>query len=639
MPRGFPRLAIISICVLIAPLALSAQIVTESTLYNFTGGSDGMTPNPLVQGSDGNFYGTAVFGGNNMQSGACDQGSGCGTIFRITPNGTFTVLYTFTGGGDGAYPNQLIEGSDGNYYGTTINGGLLPNCTDVDNNAENNIGCGTIFRIMPSEPPPGNFTVLYSFEDGADGSHPVSLIQGSDGKFYGTNIGTVFQFVPPNTLNPLYTYNGAPSPEGSFPMGLVEGSPGIFYGATQFGGVYGPNCPGNRGCGTVFNVTTNSYNILYMFKGGSGGQETPTAGSGGPNVIVKQGGGNGHGQQIYQCPHGQVCGSYGAGPGVIANALVEGRYGRFFGTTPSTETISGTVFSVAPSGNLSTLCSFDALPPDPLWLGSDGNFYGESFSSVFQMPATGNCTDFYDFTGNVMPSTGDALVQGSDGNFYGPAVGGNDSSGSIFKLSLSPPFSPPVELSLTSATISLGSSVTLNWNVYNGFSTTLQQCYASVQHGATGAGNWSGLQTGAVTDNGYYGSATLTPTAVGAYTYALTCGGVESGFVTLVVNRATTVTTFVSSLNPSNFGQSVTFTATVSSPYGTPPGAVNIWNGKKPFATMLLDANGVAKVTYSDIPVGTYSLTASYGGTAVYEPSGSPVLGQVVRKAGTATSH
>jgi uncharacterized repeat protein (TIGR03803 family) len=104
-----------------------------TTLYSFTGGADGETPQAgLVRGSDGNFYGTAQSGGTN---------GGAGTLFKITTQGALTPLYSFTGGNDGANPEaELVQGSDGNFYGTTINGGQG--------------GAGTIFRLSAPLGPP-----------------------------------------------------------------------------------------------------------------------------------------------------------------------------------------------------------------------------------------------------------------------------------------------------------------------------------------------------------------------------------------------------------------------------------------------------------------------------------------------------
>jgi uncharacterized repeat protein (TIGR03803 family) len=137
----------------------------------------------LVLASDGNFYGTTEGGGT----------SNTGTVFKITPGGVETVLHSFAGGTtDGSRPNTaLIQGNDGNFYGTTTNGGIGG---DVNSGSSGN---GTLFRITSA----GVQTMLYSFAGGTDGINPSALILGADGIFHGTsldggssNLGTVYTF-------------------------------------------------------------------------------------------------------------------------------------------------------------------------------------------------------------------------------------------------------------------------------------------------------------------------------------------------------------------------------------------------------------------------------------------------------------
>ena len=198
----------------------------EAVLYSFSGcedpepcgiqgSADGANPDGLIQGSDGDFYGTTFAGGTNEY----------GTVFRVTPNGAETVLHSFytgsPGNRDGLTPNGLIQGSDGNYYGTTSNGGMG----------------GTVFKITPA----GAETVLYSFPNSAaDGaSSHGNLIRASDGNFYGTtsgggtyNGGTVFRVTPSGVETVLYSFvNVSESFDGNSPSGaLMQGSDGNFYG-------------------------------------------------------------------------------------------------------------------------------------------------------------------------------------------------------------------------------------------------------------------------------------------------------------------------------------------------------------------------------------------------------------------------
>jgi uncharacterized repeat protein (TIGR03803 family) len=202
----------------------------ETVLYAFGAStSDGAGPSSLIQGSDGNFYGITSQSGEN----------GGGTLFKVTPGGVESVLYAFGASrSDGARPSSLIQGSDGNFYGTTGGGGAS--------------GDGTVFKVTPG----GVETVLYAFgASSSDGIGPNSLIQGSDGNFYGTtggggantengNLGdgTIFKVTPGGVETVLYSF-GASSSDGVGPVGLIQGSDGYFYGTTSEGG---------NGVGTVF---------------------------------------------------------------------------------------------------------------------------------------------------------------------------------------------------------------------------------------------------------------------------------------------------------------------------------------------------------------------------------------------------
>jgi uncharacterized repeat protein (TIGR03803 family) len=202
---------------------------TETVLHAFAKtGSDGQTPYAgLIQGSDGNLYGTTYFGGAHA----------FGTVFKVTPSGTETVLYSFAGGSDGEHPYAgVIQGSDGNFYGTTYQGGAG--------------GFGTVFKLTPS----GTETVLYSFAGASgDGAYPeAGVIQGSDGNLYGSTLqggasglGIVFKLTTNGTETILHAFAGAS--DGANPTAnLVQGSDGNLYGSTSAGG--------SSGDGTFFKV-------------------------------------------------------------------------------------------------------------------------------------------------------------------------------------------------------------------------------------------------------------------------------------------------------------------------------------------------------------------------------------------------
>jgi uncharacterized repeat protein (TIGR03803 family) len=178
-----------------------------------------------VQASDGNFYGTTLYGG------AYCPPDGCGTVFKITSSGALTTLHSFAGSpSDGANPYAgLVQDSDGNFYGTTYYGGAN--------------GDGTVIKITPS----GTLTTLYSFcskTNCSDGTDPyAALVQASDGDFYGTTWGnayynndsTVFRITPSGALTTLYKFSGGT--DGAFPYaGLVQASDRNFYGTASAGG-------------------------------------------------------------------------------------------------------------------------------------------------------------------------------------------------------------------------------------------------------------------------------------------------------------------------------------------------------------------------------------------------------------------
>ncbi|MGA2903705.1 MAG: choice-of-anchor tandem repeat GloVer-containing protein [Candidatus Korobacteraceae bacterium] len=237
---------------------------TVTTLYSFCSQywcADGARPvAPLVQASDGNFYGTTVTGGAHEYY---------GTVFKITPSGTLTTLYSFcseTNCTDGAWPyGGLIQASSGMLYGTTLRFGV---------NGDN----GTVYKMDPTAPPGEGMSVLHYFS-GTDGAYPYGgLVQGTDGNFYGTtyyggvdngNSGTVFKITPSGVTTTLYIFcslilNGPPCGDHPY-AGLLLGTDGNFYGTTWFGGTNGGSD------GTVFKITASgTLTWLHSFAGTDG---------------------------------------------------------------------------------------------------------------------------------------------------------------------------------------------------------------------------------------------------------------------------------------------------------------------------------------------------------------------------------
>jgi uncharacterized repeat protein (TIGR03803 family) len=302
-----------------------------TSLYSFTGGTDGQIPQgTLVQGSDGYFYGTTEYGGTNGQ----------GTVFKMNTNGMLTKLYSFgTIPLDPSWPVAgLAQGSDGNFYGTTLFGGT------------NNLG--TVFKISTN----GVLASLYSFTGGSDGANPrTTVVQGSDGFFYGTTGGhgaflepsSVFKISTNGALTTLYTFS---PPWFENPSALVQGGDGSFYGTTESGGTYG--------YGAMFKVSTNvALTNLYSFKSpANASQDGLGQGSDGSFYGTTQNGGNtnlnngnGYGMVFSVTTNGTLTSLYsfvGTNDGANPQAgLVQGNDGNFYGTTQHGGTNNlGTVF-------------------------------------------------------------------------------------------------------------------------------------------------------------------------------------------------------------------------------------------------------------------------------------------------------
>lgn len=307
---------------------------TLATLYRFCGqgGSnctDGAYPSAgLVQATSGSLYGTTTFGGTG--TGAPGRGPGMGppghgTVFKITPAGVLTTLYSFcmqSGCADGSDPSALAVAPNGSFYGTTYSGGA--------NNS------GTVFKTTPA----GALSTLYSFcsqSSCPDGQNPVAgLVQGTDGNFYGTtfggganSLGTAFKITPSGVLTTLHSFSGGS--EGEIPStALIQSTNGIFYGTTAYGGANGE--------GTVYSITSGgTLATLLSFDGTDG---------------------------------------FDAGA-----ALLQGTDGNFYGTTyAGGTTSSGTIFKVTPAGVLTTLHNFvgtDGIGPSAaLVQDTSGKFYG-----------------------------------------------------------------------------------------------------------------------------------------------------------------------------------------------------------------------------------------------------------------------
>ncbi len=375
----------VSLLVLFAASVVAAPAQTFTRLHVFLG-PEGANPYVgLTQGRDGDFYGTTIDGG----------AYGSGNVFRMGPGGGVTSLYDFCAQAlcpDGQYPDSVLAlGNDGNFYGTTQNGGT-------------NGGYGTVFKITRD----GVLTVLHSF-DAADGASPYgSLVLASDGAFYGTtNVGgtygggNVFKITPSGNLTTLYTFcsQGGCS-DGQYSVGsLIQASDGNIYGTTHAGG----NTSCTDGCGTIFRITLGgNFATLYRFDTTDG-----------------------------EYPYGGV---------------VEGSDGALYGTTGGGGTGGfGTVFRFDGGSKLTTLHSFqgsDGATPYALMSANDGNLYGttstggsRSRGTIFEITTADAFTTLHNFTGPDGALIYAGLLQATSGAFYGTAYfGGHADDGNVFSL-------------------------------------------------------------------------------------------------------------------------------------------------------------------------------------------------------------
>lgn len=375
-PRfAWKALSVVAVC-LAAAMAAPAQTYTSLATGVDSWG-------PLVQGTDGNLYGADYAGGVDRYE----------SIFKVTPEGTVSVVHNFTDNQGGTYPTGIALGLNGLWYGTTKQGGAsgAPCPSPV-------AGCGTVFEITEA----GTIDILHEFT-GPDGMYPEGgLTLGPDGNFYGTTYGTIqkgstgaiygtiFQITPTGTFTTLHTFSMS---DGAYPTSpLVLGADGRLYGTASVGG------SPNGGAGTVFAITTGgTFTSLYNFD---------TAGA----------------------------------PGSPAGALVLGANGNFYGVTQYGGTEcggdNGTIYYVSPGGHtfveiydFGKICN-QGSPRSGLVLASDGNFYsgaggsGEndpaSYGILYEITPKLDYTTLYDFDYTTSYyGSGVNLMQHTNGTFYG----------------------------------------------------------------------------------------------------------------------------------------------------------------------------------------------------------------------------
>jgi uncharacterized repeat protein (TIGR03803 family) len=403
------RLGFVALSLTLGFAAEIASAQTFTTLHNFDG-TDGYSPmSGLVQATNGDLYGTSY--GQDVGSGEGAPPGVFGTVFKITPSGALTSLYSFcaqSGCADGAHPDAaLVQATNGDFYGTTQSGGVGASCS-------NQPGCGTVFKMTPA----GTLTTLYSFctQTGCpDGGEPsAGLVQAANGDLYGTTYlggaygdGTVFKITPSGTLTTLHSFDFT---DGANPQaGLVQAVDGDLYGTTLLGGTGG----------TVFKMTTaGTLTTLYSFCSQAG------------------------------CPDG----------GVPFAGLVQGSDGDLYGTTEGGGSQNaGTVFKITPTGALTTLYSFcshskcadGGYPFAGMVQATDGNLYGTTSlggaydkGTVFNITPSGMLTTLHSFCRlmdgcGIEPDAG--LAQDTNGNLFGTTFEGGTKGccyGTVFSLSV-----------------------------------------------------------------------------------------------------------------------------------------------------------------------------------------------------------
>ena len=451
------------------------------TVYLFSASSpDYQLPHgDLVKGTDGSLYGTTVYGGE----------SGTGSIYRIDADGEFDLLHSFNGvdasdaNVGGAYPQAgLVFGNDGALYGTTVYGGVN--------------GTGTVFRFslgssVPSLTTLRTFSAVGANSKNVGGAEPYAALSlGLDGAFYGSTHsggaggnGTIFRVTKGgqfSTLHEFSTYQeGTRNADGAHPLyRLAVGEDGRFYGAVENGGAYG--------AGAIFEITPEgSFATLHSFGGSdSEGQE--------PNTVTV------------------------------------GGDGALYGTTESSGSAlfgRGSIFRYTPAEGLQTLYALSGFAGEghrpykrcALVVGPSGQFYGTALGDdglgvVYRFVPNQSFEALYVF-GSVaadlaIPDT--TLAAGPEGKLYGTASNGEGEAamnGGIFRFA--PDLNGPVSLSITPATIAAGSAAQLTWSA-PGFS------YCNAYR------SWTGSR-------GTAGSQVLSPSAPGTYLYQLSCSN-QSGF-------------------------------------------------------------------------------------------------------------
>jgi uncharacterized repeat protein (TIGR03803 family) len=642
---------------------------TESVLYTFCSDpncTDGETPFAgLIQDAAGNLYGTTAYGGANNG----------GTVFKVDTAGQETVLYSFCSvpqgnnclDGENPYAG-IIQDSAGNLYGTTSEGGANTGCYD---------GCGTVFKVSSA----GKETVLYNFcsvnEPVAcsDGNEPrAGLIQDSEGNLYGTTAlggadldgifgggGTVFKVDSAGKETVLYSFcSSGGCTDGYGPIaGLIQDSAGNFYGTTNGGGANTFADDGDGG-GTLFKLdAAGTETVLYSFCSQGGGNCTDgLAPKGG---VIEDASDNfygttyGGGANTYPDVCGDGCGAVfkvdSAGRETVLysfcpdqdectdgafplSGLIEDSVGNLYGTASGggasgvQNLDAGTVFKLATVYATVTLTS----SPNPAYV--DQSVTLSAVVSGTGATPTGTVT-FEEGTtalGTVTLADGKASLATTFAKSGSFSIVADYSGDQTYAAANSSTLTQVVDQYTT--TTALASN--LNPSTY-GQAVTLSATVSSAGPTPTGTVTFKNgkKSVGSATLSGGVANLTISTLAVGTSSITASYGGdashekSTSPVLKQVVDKTTSATTVVSSVNPSKAGQTVKFTATVTSPTTIPTGSVTFKDGSTTLGTKTL-AKGKTSYSTKALSAGSHNITAVYAGTADIDGSTSPILVQTV---------
>ena len=417
--KGSKSLLTLGLALACAAITFSLAVRAEAQTLNYLAAFDGVNgsqPSTAIQATDGNFYATTAGHAAGLEY---------GNVVKITPAGEISTLYNFCSKphcSDGAWPDTPpILGSDGNLYGVTSGGGSY---------LGNAGGWGIVYKLTLD----GKLTTLHTFctvDPCLDGQFPVGIMQAADGNLYGTTYsagqfyaGTLFKITTAGGFSVVHAFcSSANCADGQWPeFPPVQGSDGNLYGTTSTGGT--------ADSGVLYDLTpAGRFNVVHTFL----------------------------------C-HYTIC-NRGGDP----LAVVQDAEGNLFGVTEFGGIYGdGTLFEITSTHAFINLYSFNSGESDPragLTLANDGNFYGTTEATIFQLTPSGVHTTLYTFTCCTaeFPLTG--LFQATNGNLYG-AVEFYDSAWNGAIYSFSNGLSPLVETNPTMGKV--GKSVIILGNGLTG---------------------------------------------------------------------------------------------------------------------------------------------------------------------------